>query len=108
MSNWTPKRIGNDEVFTCDFRGGANPKLGVGETITPGTEVWSVVVAKGEDANPSAMLTGSSSTTGDVVSHMITGGVVGVIYHVTCTVRTSSGQNLTLPEISLDHLTIYA
>jgi hypothetical protein len=101
---WTAKRVGEAEAFTADFAGGQFPRLGTGETITPGTAVWSCAAVIGVDANAQAMVSGGSTITGAKVTQMITGGVSGVTYQLTCTVQTSAGQALTLPDINEDRL----
>jgi hypothetical protein len=88
--DFTPKRAIETEVFTVDFIN----KLLPGETIL--SAVWSVTVAAGTDANPSAMVQGSAVINGSAVSQIITGGVPGVRYAPICTAHTAT-QTLVLP-----------
>lgn len=86
-----PKRLGETIVL--------NPwnflsLLGVSETISSATVTASVY--SGVDANPSAMISGSATISGAVVSQKIVGGVVGVIYELLCAAVTSAGQTLEL------------
>lgn len=66
-----------------------------GETID--TESVEVDVYSGTDASPSALLDGSATSSGTVVSQLIdgdTGGVTGAIYRLICIITTSGGQTL--------------
>lgn len=67
--------------------------MAIAETIS--TQVCSATVYSGTDANPSAIISGSASASGKVVSQLFTGGVLGVVYTVLCTITTSLGQTLT-------------
>ena len=65
-----------------------------GETLTFSTVacyIWS-----GTDASPSAMISGSSSISGSVVSQLIEGGIAGNIYVLVAGATTSGGQSLQL------------
>jgi hypothetical protein len=88
--DFTPKRAIEQEVFTVNFVN----KLLPGETIQ--SAVWSVTVAAGTDANPSAMIQGAAAINGSAVSQIITGGVPGVRYAPICTAHTAT-QVLVLP-----------
>ena len=63
------------------------------ETIT-GTPTVTCAVWTGIDPNPSAMISGTASVVGTSVQQAITGGVVGVVYQLTCICTTSAGQTL--------------
>lgn len=69
-------------------------QLAVGETISSATVTASVYT--GVDANPSAIISGSATISGAVVSQKITGGVLGVIYELLCAAVTSAGQTIQL------------
>jgi hypothetical protein len=57
------------------------------------SSVWEIELKSGADASPSSMLDiTTNSTTKTTATHMISGGVNGCIYLVTCTVTTSLGQ----------------
>lgn len=75
--------------FYFDFTG----DLAIAETIS--TQVVTATVWSGTDANPSAVISGSASASGDVVTQKITAGVEGVTYRLLCTITTSGGQTLT-------------
>jgi hypothetical protein len=62
-------------------------RLDVGETVE--TAICEAEVFSGTDATPEALLTGTATVSGSVVSQQITGGTVGVVYLVTCAIRTS-------------------
>lgn len=90
--NFSSKRTVEQEVFTVDFAA----LLATGEAIT--SFVWAVSVYNGIDAMPASMIHGGATLTGTKVSQMLKGGVPGVTYAPICTVMTSSGQTLVLPE----------
>ena len=69
-------------------------RLAVGETIS--TAAVAASVYSGVDGSPSAIISGSASASGAIVSQNVTAGVAGVIYELTCTVTTSAGQTLQL------------
>lgn len=92
MSNFTPKRAGETEVFTVDF----SALLATGETIT--SAAWSISVVSGSDPSAASMIDGSASISGSKVSQLITGGVSDVTYAPICTANTSLGQVLILPD----------
>jgi hypothetical protein len=67
--------------------------LVAGETITIAGST--ATVYSGEDAAPSTILSGAPVAAGKQVTQLITGGVLGVTYSITCTGTTSLGQVLT-------------
>lgn len=86
-----PKYLGETiTISSFDFIS----RLLQGETIS--TAVVTNSVYTGVDPTPSAMINGAASFSGSVVSQSITGGVVGVIYALKCTITTSGGQTLQL------------
>ena len=85
-----PKLQGSTQNVTFDFIS----LLAVGETIS--TKTVTNTVYSGVDASPSAMISGSASSSGTIVTQAITAGVVGVIYYLTCTITTSASQTLVL------------
>lgn len=85
----TPSKI-TTEVVSVPFD--FSSQLTNGETIT--SQAVTVSVFQGEDANPSALLSGSASVSGTVVSQLITGGVAGVVYLLDCGISTSLSQEL--------------
>jgi hypothetical protein len=92
MTDFAPKRVAEVARFRVDY----SARLGTGVTITNAT--WTVSVKRGTDANPAAMISGSATIAGPIVSQMLTGGVSGVAYYPICTATTSDGQTLILPE----------
>lgn len=84
------KLAGDIKNYTFDFSG----LLAVGETIS--TQSVAAGVYSGTDATPSAIISGAASASGAVVTQKITGGTVGVIYELTCTITTSTGETLLL------------
>jgi hypothetical protein len=85
-----PKIVGETVSLVFDFAS----RLSVGETITgQGSTAY---LYSGVDATPTAILSGSPSTSGTKVTQKVTGGVVGAIYDVLVTVTTSAGQTLSI------------
>ena len=67
-------------------------QLPAGQTIS--AAVCTAAVFSGMDGAPAAMISGAASFAGTVVSQNLTGGVVGTIYTILCTVTTSGGLSL--------------
>lgn len=82
------KLVGSTKTYTFDF----TSDLAVSETIS--TKTVAATVYSGTDASPSALISGSASSSGAIVSQVITGGVEGVLYELKCTITTSAGQTL--------------
>jgi len=87
----TPSKATGEKIpVVFDFAS----KLAVGETLstlpapTVAISVWS-----GVDASPTSVLSGSATVSGTKVSQVVTGGVAGCIYKITCTPVTSSSNN---------------
>lgn len=85
------KILGETANITFNFLS----RLGASETIS--TAVVTASVYSGTDASPSAIVSGSASISGAVVTQKITAGVEGTIYKLTCTITTSLSQTLVLP-----------
>ena len=66
--------------------------LNLGETVS--TQVTTSSVWSGTDSSPAAMISGASSNASGVISQLITGGLAGVLYLLSCTITTSLGQTL--------------
>ena len=98
--NFTPKRAGESEIFTVDFA----PLLAKGEAIS--SPVWTIAVVDGVDAAASTMIVGQPAVNGTTASQMLKGGIPGVRYAPVCTVQTSLGQTLVLPEAGQGELYI--
>lgn len=84
------KFVGETKTYAFDF----SSLLAVGETIS--TASCAATVYSGTDASPSALISGSASISGAIVSQKLTAGALGVIYEVACTITTSAGQTLIL------------
>ena len=84
------KLAGETKTITFDF----TSLLASGETIS--TQQCAATVYSGTDATPSAIISGSASASGAVVSQKVTAGTVGVIYSIVCTITTSLTQTLQL------------
>lgn len=83
-----PKKVGETANVTFNFQS----SLAGGETIS--TQSVAASVYSGVDASPSAIISGSATASGAVVTQKITAGVSGVIYQLLCTVTTSLSQTL--------------
>ena len=86
-----PKYAGATCSVVFDF----TSDLASSETID--SAVVTCTEYSGTDASPSSMVSGADSTSGYLVSQLITGGVVGNVYELLCTITTSLGQTLTKP-----------
>ncbi len=82
------KYQGEMKNVTFDF----TSYLAISETIS--TQSVSVAVYSGTDPAPASLISGSASASGAVVTQAITGGVVGVMYTLLCTITTSAAQTL--------------
>lgn len=82
-----PKDPSASDVYAFDFAA----DLATGETLS-GTPTFTVVVADGVDANPSAMLSGAASVSGTQARQRLIGGVAGAVYDVKAVVATSAGN----------------
>lgn len=87
---FSPLRVGEVRQLVFPF----GTEMAVGETISGSNvaaSVWS-----GVDASPADLMSGSPAASGQTVSQKVTGsgGVLGVVYDVVCTITTSLGQTL--------------
>lgn len=80
-----PKRIGETALLQPPFD--FISTLEAGETIV--TAVVTASVYSGVDANPSAIISGTTQISGTKVKQSLTGGVVGTIYELACVITTS-------------------
>jgi hypothetical protein len=92
MSNFTPKRAREKDVFTVDF----GPLLLPNETISQAP--WSIAPVDGADPAAATMILGTETIDGALVSQLIGGGVPGLMYAPICTAMTSEGRELVLPD----------
>lgn len=84
------KRAGETRLLAFDFAS----LLAASETVS--TQSVAATVYTGTDASPSAVISGSATASGSVVSQKVTGGTAGNIYNLICTITTSAGQTLKL------------
>lgn len=84
------KLLGETVAETFDF----TSRMGPTETIS--SAVVAASVFSGTDASPTSIISGGATSSGQVVSQNITGGVLGVLYLLVCTISTSLGQVLQL------------
>lgn len=84
------KYAGETVLLPFDF----TSRLSPGETIS--TEAVTASVYSGSDPTPNGIVQGAPSVSGAIVKQAITGGVVGVVYELLCTVTTSLSQTLEL------------
>jgi len=68
--------------------------LQISETIS--TAVFTSSVYSGVDPSPSSVISGSATVATPAPTQLVTGGILGVIYEILCTVTTSLGQTLEL------------
>lgn len=84
------KLAGETELVVFDF----TSKMVVGTTISTKTTTCSVY--SGTDSSPSSVINGAATSSGQKVTQSVTGGVLGVVYLLVCTITTSDSQTLIL------------
>lgn len=99
-ANFSTMRVGELEVFSVDFS--TTGSLSAGETI--GSAVWTMRSADGSIV-PAGMLPGPSAVAGLVCSAYVAAIAAGVFLPL-CTVTTSRGQTITLPDPGFGQLVI--
>lgn len=85
---WPPKRVDEDILLSWDF----SAALATGETISTGTVTATTI--EGTDPSPNDIVSGSTTTSGAVVSQKIINGVDGATYLLECEITTDQGQKL--------------
>ena len=96
VQNWqgrvvlSPKKIGESVFVPMDFIS----RLAVGETIL--SAIVACTVYSGTDPNPQNMIIGVAGVLGTVVEQEVGSGVLGTIYELLFTIKTSLGQTLEL------------
>ncbi len=85
-----PKLAGDIKNVQFDF----TSSLAIGETIS--TQAVTASVFSGTDAAPGNIIRGAASASGNIVTQKLTGGVVGVLYELLCSITTSLGQTVQL------------
>jgi len=83
---WIPKKLGEISTIPFDFISDVQS----GETLSSAKVM--ATVYSGVDAVPSAIISGSATINGTIVTQNIRAGVVGVIYSLLCHAHTSLGQ----------------
>lgn len=73
-------------------------RLKIGETVA--TAACSATVWSGTDATPSTIISGLPTISNNIVSQKVVAGLPGVIYQISCAVRTSS-NNIMINEAKL-------
>lgn len=90
--DYTEKRVTEREIISVDF----TDDLAIGETIL--SAVWTCSVKIGTDPAANAMISGTATIVGPIVSTLLIDGLAGVHYYPICTITTSLGQRLVLPD----------
>lgn len=80
-------------------------RMASGESVVTATVLCAVY--SGEDSLASSMIDGDPSISNNIVSQRVKGGIAGVIYLVSCSVRTTS-NNIYVNEAKLAVLTTTA
>ena len=88
--NFGGKLSGETQNLVFDF----TSRLAATETIS--TKVVTATVYSGTDASPSAIISGSATSSGQKVTQSVTAGTLGVTYLLLCTITTSLSQTLQL------------
>ena len=81
------KPVGEKTPIGFDFAS----KLLVGEVLVSAT--CSISVWSGIDTAPSSVLSGTPTVSGTKAYQIVTGGIAGCIYKITCTGTTSAPNN---------------
>lgn len=89
----SPKVASSLEARSVDFV----DLVPAGDSIS--SQSVSVSVYSGTDASPSALLSGSASASGTIVTQKFTGGTEGVMYKVLWTAGTTGGLTLKKPTL---------
>lgn len=89
-TEFQPKLLGASVNLQFDFAS----MLESGETIS--TQSVACTVYSGTDASPSSMISGSATASGSIVTQLVIGGTLGVIYQLACTITTSESQTLVM------------
>lgn len=83
-----PKQTGETRTQSFDF----TADLAALETIS--SQSCTAIVFSGTDPTPNTIISGGSTATGAVVSQKLTGGILGTLYTITCTIITSNSNTL--------------
>ena len=86
MKPFSPKDPRESITVSIDF---AN-LLATGETISSAS--FTSAVSTGQDTNPSAMISGSTTVTGTICMQRVIGGLAGVSYIISAVALTNLGN----------------
>lgn len=92
LTDFSPKRAAETVILTVDFV----------NLMTAGSVIvhadWVNTVTFGIDPNVNLTTIGVPTFSGTRVSHLVTGGVVGVVYTPRVTIKTDDDQVFILPD----------
>lgn len=88
--DFSPKLQGSTIPLEFNFTSQLPPSDSIVSAVT------TCFVYSGIDPSPSALISGSSSASGAVVTQNVTAGVAGVIYYLLCSATTTNGLVLQL------------
>lgn len=91
-----PKRLGETPILGANGNSPFNFISSLAPAETLSTAVTTCSVYSGLDPSPSSVIAAAATIVGQQVQQKLTGGVLGVIYELLCTVTTSLGQTLEL------------
>ena len=86
---WQPKALSETRNYNFD----ATNVFSAGQTIV--SIMTSASLYSGFDPSPSAILSGTPSVSGTNIVQQITGGAVGAVYDVECSIVIGAGMVLT-------------
>ena len=86
--DFPPKPSASTESYSVDF----TDAIPAGDSIS--TKSVSASTYSGTDASPSAIISGSASSSGTIVTQKVTAGTEGVMYKLTWTVVTANALTL--------------
>lgn len=86
MGSFSYKITTETELFNFNFA------AALGSTETISSTSCTVEVKEGTDSNPTAILSGSPTVNGSIVTQKLTGGINGVTYRVEMSATTNLGN----------------
>ena len=90
------KKLGETPILGANGNSPFNFISLLAPTETLSTATVTATVYSGLDPSPSSIIPIAATIVGQQVQQKVTGGVLGVIYELLCTVTTSLGQTLEL------------
>ena len=91
-----PKRLGETVILGANGNSPFNFISSLAPTESISTAVVTCSVYSGLDPSPSSVISTAATIVGQQVQQKITGGVLGVIYELECSILTSLAQTLEL------------